>query len=61
MLAIAWSAFALYRSYRASGRPRRRLQTTLDSVREGVSAFDPAHRLIAWNQTFARVARVPAG
>jgi len=58
MLAIAWSAFALYRSYRRSQAAQAALQATLDSVREGVSAFDPGHRLIAWNQTFATVAGI---
>jgi signal transduction histidine kinase len=60
MLTIAWSAFILYRSYRKSYATQAVLQATLDSVREGVSAFDPDHRLIAWNQTFAAVAGVPA-
>ena len=61
MLAIAWSAFILYRSYRHSHATLATLQATLDSVREGVSAFDPDHRLIAWNQTFASLARVTPG
>ena len=60
MAAIAWSAFILFRSYRQSYAAQAALQSTLDSVREGVSAFDPDHRLIAWNQTFAAVAGMPA-
>ncbi|HEX4505292.1 MAG TPA: CHASE3 domain-containing protein, partial [Alphaproteobacteria bacterium] len=59
MLAIAWSAFALYRSYKRSQAAQVALQATLDSVREGVSAFDPDHRLIAWNQAFATIVRAP--
>jgi signal transduction histidine kinase len=59
MLAIAWSAFMLYRSYRSSQAAQAALQATLDSVREGVSAFDADKRLIAWNQTFASLAGVP--
>jgi signal transduction histidine kinase len=60
MMAIAWSAFTLYRSYQRIQASRVALQSTLDSVREGVSAFDSDHRLIAWNQTFSALARVPA-
>ena len=60
LLAIGWSAFMLYRSYRDIRASQAALQATLDSVREGVSAFDADHRLIAWNQTFANLARVPA-
>jgi signal transduction histidine kinase/CHASE3 domain sensor protein len=59
MLAIGWSAFTLYRSYLRSRASEAALQSTLDSVREGVSAFDSAHRLIAWNQTFSALAQVP--
>ena len=61
MLAIGWSAFTLYRSYLRIRASEAALQSTLDSVREGVSAFDPAHRLIAWNQTFSALAQVPRG
>jgi signal transduction histidine kinase len=61
MLAIGWSAFTLYRSYLRIRASEAALQSTLDSVREGVSAFDPAHRLIAWNQTFSALAQVPGG
>ena len=34
------------------------LQSTLDSVREGVAAFDGAGRLRAWNAVFARLLEV---
>jgi signal transduction histidine kinase len=60
MLAIAWSAVVLYRSYRRSEAAQAALQATLDSVREGVSAFGPDHRLIAWNHRFASLAHMPA-
>jgi signal transduction histidine kinase len=59
LFAIAWTAFALYGAYRRTRLSEHTLRMTLDSVREGVGAFGPDHRLIAWNRTFAQVARIP--
>jgi len=59
MLAMAWSGLILYRSYQRIRASQAALQATLDSVREGVSAFDSEHNLIAWNRTFLALAQVP--
>ena len=37
------------------------LQATLESVREGIVALDADRRLIAWNQTFKRMLKLPKG
>ena len=59
---IALVAGALLLAY-AHGRAatsERTLQATLDSVREGVAAFDTAGRLRAWNTPFATLLDVQA-
>ncbi len=61
LLVIALSALALYRSFLHARKSEEALQSTLDSVRVGVSAFDSNHRLMAWNQAFPTVARIPPG
>jgi signal transduction histidine kinase len=58
ILAIGWITFALYRSYRETMRSESTLQATLNSVEEGVSAFDAEHRLVAWNEMFSTLARL---
>jgi PAS domain-containing protein len=42
-------AFLLARAYRRTAASEQVLQATLDSVREGVAAFDDRGRLRAWN------------
>jgi signal transduction histidine kinase/CheY-like chemotaxis protein len=59
--ALSFAAFALYAAYRRSRRSEAILQATLNSVREGVAAFDEADRLIAWNQLFTKLHRAPEG
>jgi signal transduction histidine kinase len=59
ILAIGGITLALYRSYRETTRSESALQATLNSVEEGVSAFDADRRLVAWNEMFAVLARVP--
>ena len=40
---------------------KRMLQATLESVREGIVALDADRRLVAWNQTFRRMLKLPKG
>jgi signal transduction histidine kinase/ActR/RegA family two-component response regulator len=47
-------------AYRRAASSERLLQATLESVREGVSAFDGGGRLQAWNALFARMIEFPA-
>jgi signal transduction histidine kinase/ActR/RegA family two-component response regulator len=54
-LALLAGAFLLARAYRRTAISEQVLQTTLDSVREGVVAFDEADRLHAWNDQFANM------
>jgi signal transduction histidine kinase/ActR/RegA family two-component response regulator len=54
-------AVFLARAYRRAEASERILQATLDSVREGVAAFDPDRRLLAWNQTFRLMLKLPRG
>jgi len=57
--ALIAGAILLARAYRRAASSERLLQATLDSVREGVAAFDADRRLIAWNQTFSRMLKLP--
>lgn len=59
ILIIGWITIALYRSYNRTFASEGRLQATLDSVREGVSAFDSDQRLVAWNKLFLDILDVP--
>jgi signal transduction histidine kinase/CHASE3 domain sensor protein/ActR/RegA family two-component response regulator len=59
--ALISGAVLLARAYRRGALSERLLQATLDSVREGVAAFDGDRRLLAWNQTFARMLKLPRG
>jgi len=49
----------IFHSYNRTARSERVLQATLESVREGVSAFDERGRLVAWNALFANLLQVP--
>ena len=59
LVALIWLGFTLYGAYRRTVLSEDRLQTTLDAVHEGVSAFDSDHRLVAWNSLFLQVLRLP--
>jgi signal transduction histidine kinase/CHASE3 domain sensor protein/ActR/RegA family two-component response regulator len=61
VLGLAWITFELYRSYRRTYASESVLRATLDSVREGVSAFDGDHRLIAFNSLFLEILKLPPG
>jgi signal transduction histidine kinase/FixJ family two-component response regulator len=54
-------AVFLAQAYRRAAASERILQATLDSVREGVVAFDPDRRLLAWNQSFRLMLKLPNG
>jgi signal transduction histidine kinase/ActR/RegA family two-component response regulator len=61
-LALLIGAALLARAYRRAAISELTLQSTLDSVREGVAAFDSGGRLRAWNAPFARLLDLaPAG
>jgi signal transduction histidine kinase len=61
MLALAVGAFLLARAYRRAAVSERTLQATLDSVREGVAAFDQLGGLRAWNSAFLSILGVAGG
>ncbi|MGH7046697.1 MAG: CHASE3 domain-containing protein [Stellaceae bacterium] len=52
-VALLAGAFLLAAAYRRTARSERLTRDTLDSVREGVAAFDATGRLQVWNQPFA--------
>lgn len=54
-VALLVGAGLLAFAYRRVAVSEMALQSTLDSVREGVAAFDAAGRLRGWNGTFARL------
>jgi signal transduction histidine kinase/CheY-like chemotaxis protein len=56
---IALVTYALYSAYQRSRRSEAVMRRTMDSIREGVSAFDADHRLVAWNQLFIDLLRLP--
>jgi signal transduction histidine kinase/CheY-like chemotaxis protein len=58
--ALILGAFLLSRAYRGAARAERILQATLDSVPEGVVAFDELGKLRAWNEKFVGLVRRPA-
>jgi signal transduction histidine kinase/CHASE3 domain sensor protein/ActR/RegA family two-component response regulator len=60
-LALVAGALLLARAYRRAAISERLLQATLDSVREGVAAFDAAGRLQVWNHPFATLLGVDEG
>ena len=51
--------FLVILAYRRRLRAEQVLQATLDSVREGIVAFDEQHRVVAWNQLFTKLLRLP--
>jgi signal transduction histidine kinase/ActR/RegA family two-component response regulator len=59
--ALMVSSLLLARAYRRAAASKKMLQATLESVREGIIAFDAGRRLVAWNQTFKRMLKLQAG
>jgi signal transduction histidine kinase/ActR/RegA family two-component response regulator len=59
-LALIAGAVLLAHAYGRAAASEETLQATLDSVREGVAAFDGWGRLRAWNAPFARLLGLPA-
>jgi signal transduction histidine kinase/ActR/RegA family two-component response regulator len=57
--ALLAAGMLLAGAYRRAAMSERVLLATLDSVREGVAAFDADRRLLAWNQTFSRMLKLP--
>jgi PAS domain S-box-containing protein len=55
VLALLTGAYFLARAYRRASLSEQVLQATLDSVREGVVAFDEYERLHAWNDKFEKL------
>ena len=51
-VALLVGGFLLEAAYRRAAMSERLLQATLDSVREGVAAFDASGRLRVWNDPF---------
>jgi signal transduction histidine kinase/ActR/RegA family two-component response regulator len=58
-LALVAGAILLAYAHRRAAISERTLQATLDSVREGVAAFDSTGRLRAWNSPFAALLDLP--
>ncbi|HEY3908681.1 MAG TPA: CHASE3 domain-containing protein [Stellaceae bacterium] len=52
-IALLAGAFLLAAAYRRAAKSERLTRATLDSVREGVAAFDADGRLQVWNSPFA--------
>jgi signal transduction histidine kinase len=61
LLILAAGGVVLYRAYGRNIASRRILQSTLDSVREGIAAFDSRRGLIAWNDLFVQLLGLPPG
>jgi PAS domain-containing protein len=59
--ALIAGAFLLARAYRRAALSEGVLQATLDSVRKGAAAFDADRRLLASNQIFSRMLKLPRG
>ena len=59
-IALMLGAFLLARAYRRTAASEQVLQATLDSVREGVAAFDDRGRLRAWNDPFIMMSGLAA-
>lgn len=60
-VALLAGAFLLAEAYRRAAASERLTQATLDSVREGVAAFDADGRLQVWNSPFAAMIGVARG
>jgi signal transduction histidine kinase len=59
--ALILSGLLLAQAYRRANASKRMLQATLESVREGIVAVDAERRVVAWNQTFKRMLKLPKG
>lgn len=60
-IALLAGGFLLAGAYRRAATSERLLQATLDSVREGVAAFDDGGRLRIWNSPFSAMLGVAEG
>ncbi len=60
-VALLVGGFLLQSAYRRAAISERLLQATLDSVREGVAAFDASGRLQVWNNPFVTLSGVAGG
>ena len=60
-VALLVGGFLLQGAYRRAAISERLLQATLDSVREGVAAFDASGRLRVWNNPFVTLSGVAGG
>ncbi len=60
-VALLAGAFLLEGAYRRAAMSERLLRATLDSVREGVAAFDARGRLRVWNHPFVAMSGVAGG
>jgi signal transduction histidine kinase/CheY-like chemotaxis protein len=61
LLILVAGGLVLYRAYAGNLEARQILQSTLDSVREGIGAFDARKRLTAWNDLFVALLGLPDG
>ena len=59
-VALLAGGLLLERAYRRAAISERLLQATLDSVREGVAAFDASGRLRVWNHPFVTMSGIAA-
>lgn len=59
VIALIVGGFLLARIGRRAATSEQTLQATLDSVREGVGAFDHRGHVRAWNQVFAQMLGIP--
>jgi signal transduction histidine kinase/FixJ family two-component response regulator len=57
--ALLFGGLLLARAFRRASSSERILLATLDSVREGVAAFDSERRLLAWNRMFRQMLKLP--
>ncbi len=60
-VALIAGAVLLAGAYRRAAASKTMLQATLESVREGIVALDAERRVVAWNQTFKRMLKLPKG
>lgn len=58
-VALLFGSILLSRAFRQAAHSERILLATLDSVREGVAAFDHERRLLAWNRAFRQMLKLP--
>jgi signal transduction histidine kinase len=67
LLALAWAAVLLRhglqrerRAQQAAASQAQLLDTTIESLSQGIAAFDRAQLLVAWNRRFATLLELPA-